>query len=75
LERTLHSTGDCLEGHDLAASRLWAFRDQNREFVATLLAEGMLDGIILVERIWWLPCEYDVRRRLVKWTDLTMREL
>lgn len=69
------STGHCLDGHDLAASKLWAFRDKDREFVGTLLAEGMLDGRVLVERLLLLPCDIDVRMRLVKWVDVTIREL
>jgi hypothetical protein len=69
------STGYCLEGHDLAASKLWAFRDKDREFVMTLLAEGLLSGKTLVERIWILPVEHEVKLRLVKWVDLTIKEL
>jgi hypothetical protein len=69
------STGHCLDGHDLAASKLWAFREKDREFVETLLVEEMIDGRVLVERLWLLPCDPDVRHRLAKWVDVTIREL
>lgn len=39
--RTHGKTGLCLEGHDLAASKLAAFRDKDRDFVRVLLAERL----------------------------------
>ena len=69
------SAGLCLDGHDLAASKLVAFRDKDREFVSTLLVENLLNGRTLVERIWSLPIEQTERERRVRWVDQTVQEL
>ncbi len=50
-------TGHCLELHDLAASKLAAWRDKDREFVATLLAERLIDPDTLDQRIASLPSD------------------
>ena len=34
--------GRCIEAHDLAASKLVAFRDKDRAFVRVLIAEGLV---------------------------------
>jgi hypothetical protein len=44
-----------VEGHDLAGSKLVAFREKDREFVRVLLAEQMIDSVTLLERIASLP--------------------
>ena len=36
-ENTRDNTGWCVEAHDLAASKLVAFRDKDKDFVRTLL--------------------------------------
>lgn len=75
VQATASSIGLCLDGHDLAASKLVAFRDKDREFVATLLEARLLGGRTLVERVWLLPLAYDQRLRIVKWVDITVQEL
>ena len=65
------TTGWCLEAHDLAASKLTAFREKDRRFVRTLIVEELVDPGILVERIALLPVEEEVRERLVKWVRTT----
>ena len=72
---TDESAGLCLEGHDLAASKLVAFRDKDREFVLTLLAEQLLSGRTLVECIWSLPLDQTNRERLAHWVHLSMQDL
>ncbi|MBA3918422.1 MAG: hypothetical protein C0516_07540 [Gemmatimonas sp.] len=72
---TENATGLCLEGHDLGASKLVAFRDKDREFVLTLLAEGFLSSTILVERIWCLPVSQTDRERIARWVHLSIQEL
>lgn len=52
---TRGKTGHCLESHDLAASKLAAFREKDREFVRDLLVEGMISPRKLVARIRLLP--------------------
>ncbi len=74
-EGTLHNKGYCLESHDLAASKLAAFREKDRDFVRTLLVEGLVDAGTLVERISALPIESENQLRLSKWVEGTSREL
>jgi hypothetical protein len=45
------SVGRCLEAHDLAASKLAAFREKDRDFVRTLLAERLVNARKLRLRI------------------------
>jgi len=68
-------TGQCLEPHDLAVSKLAAFREKDRVFVATLLSEGLLDGQILLGRIRSLPGPEDRRQRLAQWVEKTLTGL
>lgn len=72
---TFWKTGLCLEGHDLAASKLAAFRDKDRDFVRVLLVEQMISGDILRERIRTLEIDEEKRRRCDQWVQLTMRDL
>jgi hypothetical protein len=58
--------GWCLEAHDLAASKLAAFRDKDRDFVALLVTEGLISRAVLAARVAGLPLateELDRRRR------------
>lgn len=43
--------GLCLEPHDLAAAKLYAGRDKDRNFVSALIAHAMVEPTILRERI------------------------
>jgi hypothetical protein len=61
------STGYCLERHDLAASKLVAFRDKDREFVRVLLFEHMINLATLLERVASLPISSAQRDRIVAW--------
>lgn len=67
--------GLCLQGYDLAASKLAAFRDKDRDFVRVLLAERMLDGEEIIVRLRLLPIDGDSIDRLSKWVERTMNEL
>ena len=68
-------TGLCIEAHDLAASKLFAHREKDRVFVATLLTEGLIDGGTLLDRIRTLPVAGDVRTRLTKWVEITVADI
>ena len=68
-------TGLCLEAHDLAASKLVAYREKDRAFVTTLLGEELIDGAILLERLQSLPIEDDERNRLARWVEITVADL
>lgn len=61
------STGHCLDGHDLAASKLAAFREKDLRFVRILLAERMIQAPVLLERISRLPVAAETRERLRAW--------
>ena len=50
-ENTRNYTGWCVEAHDLAASKLVAFRDKDRDFVRTLLVEKLIDSSKLYRRL------------------------
>lgn len=67
--------GQCLEAHDLAASKLVAYREKDRVFVATLLSEGLIDDRELLGRIRALPVSDAVRDKLVRWVETTAEDL
>ncbi len=67
--------GLCLEGHDLAASKLAAYRDKDRDFVRVLLAERLVRPRKLISRIRTLPLSEEERERRVMWVGRTFREL
>jgi hypothetical protein len=74
-DNTRQCTGWCVEGHDLAASKLVAFRDKDRNFVRVLLAEGLADADTLAVRIRALAVSPDDRERLSAWVMATCQEL
>ena len=74
-QNTREFIGYCLEGHDLAASKLAAFRDKDRDFVRVLLAEGLVQADVLLERITWMEVEPGLRDRLERWVRAVQAEL
>lgn len=74
-ENTGGAKGICVEAHDLAASKLKAYREKDREFVRTLLDEGLIRPNKLVRVINLLPIDEVERMRLIEWVDLTVRDL
>lgn len=71
-DNTRGNTGWCLDGHDLAASKLVAYRDKDREFVRVLLEHRMVEPILLRERILNLPVEDERRGLILAWLDGTV---
>ncbi len=67
--------GWCLEAHDLAASKLSAYREKDRDFVRILLIEGMIVAETLIERIHLLKIDEKLRERLFQWIQNTSEEL
>jgi hypothetical protein len=64
----------CLERHDLAVSKLSAFREKDLEFVSALLGVGLLDADVLLARIGSTPTLAPPhRRRLSSWVLATRR--
>lgn len=74
-ENTRQFIGWCIEAHDLAASKLAAFRDKDRDFVRVLLANDMVASRKLITKIRRLPMAEDFKDRLVRWVDKTVRDL
>jgi len=68
-------TGHCLEAHDLAASKLVAYRDKDRDFVRTLLVEELIDPAVLKQRISSLEVSEEDSSRLTAWVERTVRDL
>ena len=72
---TRGKTGWCIEMHDLAASKLAAYREKDKEFVRLLLIEKMIDANILRERISALDVKEQLQERLLYWIKITAEEL
>lgn len=65
----------CIEAHDLAASKLVAYREKDRDFVRVLLVEGLVDAAELIRRVEALDVEPELRQRLLRWVEATAGEL
>ena len=65
---TRGKSGLCIELHDLAASKLAAFREKDLEFVNALLEGHAIKASVLLERIDTLSIDDETRERLQKWT-------
>ena len=59
--------GWCVEAHDLAASKLIAFRDKDREFVRRLLVEAMIEPEVLINRIKAIEEHDELKERALGW--------
>ncbi len=65
------STGWCIEAHDLAASKLAAFRPKDRGFVRILILAELVSVALLQERVSGLAIEENLRSRLTRWIEAT----
>jgi uncharacterized nucleotidyltransferase DUF6036 len=63
-ENTRNKTGWCLEAHDLAISKLVAFRDKDRDFVRVLILENLIGSTELLQRLRHLPDHPQVTKHL-----------
>lgn len=72
---TRGNVGRCLESHDLAASKLFAYREKDRDFVRVVLAERLVESEILIRRIQALPVEREQKARLTRWVEVTSEDL
>jgi hypothetical protein len=72
---TRGNTGHCVEAHDLAASKLFAYREKDRDFVRVLLAAELIDAGILIERITALAIPYDRKAGMERWVRATVEDL
>ena len=65
-DNTRNSTGWCVEAHDLAVSKLVAFRDRDRDFVRILLLENLIKPKKLRLRLTQLPKHSRVTPQLLE---------
>ena len=72
---TRGKTGWCIEIHDLAASKLVAYREKDRDFLRVLLTEKMIAAETLIERIHLLQIDEQLREHLLQWVHKTNEEL
>ena len=70
---TRGNTGLCLEAHDLAASKLAAYREKDLAFVAVLLVEGLVKADVLNQRVRRLAIHEETQARLLRWVDAMSR--
>ncbi len=61
------SIGRCLEAHDLALSKLAAFREKDRSFVRTLLTNGLVDDETLLSRLASMRLEKERSEMIGRW--------
>lgn len=78
-ENTNQKTGWCVEAHDLAASKLVAFREKDLNFVRVLIVEGLIKGPKLLLRVSQLPKSArlpdELRSRIVRWVKGIYRDM
>jgi len=72
---TRGNTGWCVDAHDLTASKLAAYREKDRDFARTLLAENLVKPRVLAQRVKLLDIEEPLRERLVQWVRTTAKQL
>jgi hypothetical protein len=65
-ENTRNYIGWCVEAHDLAVSKLVAFRDKDRDFVRILLRESLIKPRKLLLRLSQLPKHSRVTPKLME---------
>ena len=65
-DNTRNATGLCVEAHDLAVSKLVAFRQKDRDFVRVLILEKLIDTRKLLLRLDELPEHPRVTAELMK---------
>ena len=72
-KNTREFVGWCIEAHDLAASKLVAFREKDLEFVRVLVVEKMVAPRKLITRIRRLPISEMSTGRLMRWVHKTVQ--
>lgn len=70
-QNTREAEGLCIEVHDLAVSKLVAFRDKDRDFVRVLITERLVKPRKLLLRLTQLPDQAkvtpDLRKTIKQW--------
>ncbi|WP_428236553.1 DUF6036 family nucleotidyltransferase [Gracilimonas sp.] len=70
-----NNIGWCVEAHDLAASKLIAYREKDIRFVRTLLIEELITVEILADRIPLIETDKSLKERALNWLTRTTKEL
>ncbi|MCK5117195.1 MAG: hypothetical protein KAR44_11385 [Candidatus Aegiribacteria sp.] len=68
-------TGFCIGIHDLAGSKIVAFREKDRDFIRILIIEGLIDDALLSDRIRTLPIEKGIIEHRLLWLRETVTDL
>ena len=61
--------GWCIEVHDLAASKLMAYREKDIRFVRTMIVENLINLEVLRKRLQMTDTEFSVKERALNWVD------
>lgn len=73
---TQRFVGLCLEPHDLAASKLIADREKDRDYVRTLIVEHLIDPVELIKRLESTDIEEPAKLvKLREWVEETAKDL
>lgn len=67
--------GWCVEAHDLAASKLIAYREKDISFVRTLLLEQLVNAQTLKDRIKMVQSDKSLKQRALNWLTRISKEL
>lgn len=70
-----NNIGWCVEAHDLAASKLIAYREKDISFVRTLLLEQLVNAQTLKDRIKMIETDKSLKERAVNWLTRISKEL
>lgn len=62
-----NNIGWCVEAHDLAASKLMAFREKDTEFVRRLITDELIDIQVLIKRIQLIDTHQKLKERALNW--------
>lgn len=73
-ENTWRRIGWCLEPHDLAASKLYAAREKDIEFVRSMISHKLVDCDVLHERLELLPVSGEMHNLLARKLDGLKRQ-
>ena len=68
-------TGWCLEPHDLCVAKLCAGREKDLNFVRALIEAGLVDRVVIGQRLAWVDAEYAAAtQRATAWLALFDRD-
>jgi hypothetical protein len=70
-----NNIGYCIEAHDLAVSKLIAFREKDTEFVRRLILEEMISVDTLVDRLNKTEADTKLLDRAMRWVKHIVEEL